>query len=62
VIEFDCADCGRHIVLGVVAAPADGLCAHCRWWPGWPDQPVLRHMIDPEDDARPPRGDPCAHR
>jgi hypothetical protein len=46
--EFDCIECGRHIVR--LAAPADQpkLCAACITMPGWFRDPKLRAIIDPD--------------
>jgi hypothetical protein len=56
--EFDCLECGRHIVR---FAPADAglaprfraadkapeLCAHCLFLPGWREDPRLVAIFDP---------------
>jgi hypothetical protein len=49
VIEFDCCECGRHIVaITVEKTPEPPLCAHCLHLPGWHEDPTLRAMLDPE--------------
>lgn len=47
--EFDCVECGRHIV--VIAGPRSefGLCAACICMPGWHRDPQLRRMLNPGD-------------
>lgn len=46
--EFDCVECGRHII----ALPYDvwkmKMCAMCLHMPGWFNDPKLRKMLDPE--------------
>jgi hypothetical protein len=45
--EFDCADCGRHIIA--LCHPAGQTrCAICKTIPGWFKDPVLREMIAPD--------------
>jgi hypothetical protein len=52
--EWDCARCGRHIIgIGLTKPPPGRLCAHCKWWPGWVNDPRLRRILDPEGNARP---------
>jgi hypothetical protein len=54
--EFDCANCGMHIVsLGLVEPPAHRQCAHCQWFAGWIDDPQLCRILDPDNRRRPPR-------
>src|SRR5258708_36404107 len=45
--EFDCAECGRHIVHFGTAGPAPALCAECRHLPGWFADDRLRGLLDP---------------
>jgi hypothetical protein len=54
VVEFDCADCGRHIVhFG--ASPGEPLrCASCLFMPGWYEDHELRRVFEPDPDWRPP--------
>jgi hypothetical protein len=51
--EFDCCECGRHIIQ--IAGPVSefGLCAACTFMPGWLDDPKLVAVLDP-DRARDP--------
>lgn len=48
--EFNCVDCGRHIV----AFPRDvmkmKMCAACLCVPGWWTMPAVAKLIDPEHD------------
>lgn len=60
-LEFDCGDCGRHIVFIIgELAPMPRLCAECIALPGWCNDPKLRGMLDPNlrkivtDNVRPP--------
>jgi hypothetical protein len=48
--EFDCCECGRHIlvVCGPISAP---LCAACLMLPGWYRDAALRNLIDPGHDG-----------
>lgn len=58
--EFDCLECGRHIV--VVFAPAwiqEDLCGLCIHHPGWFHSDVLRGILDPDHDGR-DRSDRCS--
>jgi hypothetical protein len=49
--EFDCAECGRHIVAFV--RPSDAaLCAACLHLPGWYRDVGLRRRLDPEHDGK----------
>ena len=45
--EFDCIECGRHII--VICAPPNmpALCAICITMPGWFNDPQLRERLDP---------------
>jgi hypothetical protein len=49
MIEFDCAECGRHIVRFMDDGPSR-LCAECTTLPGWFKDPRLREMLDPGYD------------
>lgn len=53
--EFDCAECGRHIVRFPCGEPAldPPLCGHCIIIPGWYRDPRLADIFDPEHDRRP---------
>lgn len=46
--EFDCVECGRHIVQIVGDLDTPALCALCMTVPGWHDDPELRQRLDPE--------------
>lgn len=49
--EFDCIECGRHIVrmAGLAAwANTPKLCAACLMMPGWMDEPAIAAVLDPE--------------
>jgi hypothetical protein len=51
-VEFDCAECGRHIIAVALArVPAPPLCAHCLHIPGWFRDADLRRMLDAEHDG-----------
>ncbi len=50
--EFDCCECGRHIVLIASALPEPRLCATCMMIPGWFTYPDICEVIDPEHDGR----------
>jgi len=45
--EFDCVECGRHIVAIVWYEGSPLLCAHCIHIPGWHEHPELRSLLDP---------------
>jgi hypothetical protein len=58
VTEFDCSECGRHIVSICGPRPAlDGSdrCAACLSLPGWFNNPEIARMLDPDGIARPRR-------
>ena len=46
--EFDCIECGQHIIRIVSDPGAPKLCGHCLFIPGWFRYPALRAMIAPE--------------
>ena len=51
--EFDCCECGRHIIVLSSAMPPDiRLCGVCQHMPGWYRFPEVRAMIDPEHDGQ----------
>ncbi len=52
--EFDCAECGFHIidVSGLVRDPP--LCMHCLYLPGWFNDPKLCAIFDPGNYRRVP--------
>jgi hypothetical protein len=46
--EFDCCECGRHIIsygYGSDRPPEPPLCAACLMLPGWPSIPELRKIF-----------------
>lgn len=51
ILEFDCCECGRHIIqiCGPVYDPP--MCAACLMIPGWCHDPVLARSIDPDYEA-----------
>ncbi|WP_203158386.1 helix-turn-helix domain-containing protein [Methylobacterium aquaticum] len=50
--EFDCCECGRHIVAIVATSvPTPPLCALCLTCPGWFRHPEVRAAIDPGHDG-----------
>jgi hypothetical protein len=47
VIEFDCCECGRHIVAIVADKPPEPpLCVTCIYLPGWHEDPELVRLLD----------------
>lgn len=46
-VEFDCCECGVHVVQMIEPAPDPRLCCHCLHMPGWYDNPELRAALDP---------------
>lgn len=50
VPEFDCCECGRHIVMLCGTLPDPLLCAACLCVPGWYSLPAVARLIDPEHD------------
>lgn len=53
VREFDCIECGRHIIQFCGPSPMK-LCAACLTIPGWYRDPRLRAVLDPDHDGRDP--------
>jgi hypothetical protein len=52
VIEFECCECRRHIIaVAARQSPEPPLCAECLFLPGWPDDPRLRAIFNPELEA-----------
>jgi hypothetical protein len=49
--EFDCAECGRHII-SFGYDPGGNLCGVCLNMPGWFRDKRLRDVIDPEHDGK----------
>ena len=50
--EFDCVECGQHVIQFGADLDRPALCANCMTLPGWFNEPELRRILDPE------RGDP----
>ena len=49
MIEFDCCECGLHIVAIVADKPPEPpLCAYCLNIPGWHEDVELRAILNPE--------------
>jgi hypothetical protein len=54
--EFDCVECGRHIVsFGniILDAAHRDTCAACFSIPGWFNEPEIARMLDPDNTRRP---------
>jgi hypothetical protein len=50
--EFDCIECGRHIVaFGAHGGSEHGLCAACLMNPGWFKIAAVRALIAPDHDG-----------
>lgn len=49
--EFDCVDCGRHII--VIVGPINDRCSACQMLPGWFHDPAAARIIDPDNRRRP---------
>ena len=48
MVEFDCCECGHHIIAIVAEkAPEPPLCATCIALPYWFENPDLVKIIDP---------------
>lgn len=47
--EFDCVECGRHIIQIIGYTEEPELCAACMTMPGWFNYPSLCDLIDPEN-------------
>lgn len=54
--EFDCCECGRHIVDVSGQGREPPLCAECLHVPGWFRDPQLARILDPNGDCKPPQG------
>jgi hypothetical protein len=47
-VEFNCAQCGRHIIRMVTTSANDNeTCAECTHVPDWFKDPKLRAILDP---------------
>lgn len=52
MIEFDCCECGLHVVAIVAERlPEPPLCAWCLFRPGWHEDAQLVKIIDPEREG-----------
>lgn len=50
--EFDCIECGRHIVAFVLCQGVEhGLCVACLMHPGWFKDAAFRGALDPDHDG-----------
>lgn len=52
--EFDCIECGRHIIRIISELNTPKLCAMCMHLPGWFNDPLLVHITHNEDAINPP--------
>ena len=52
--EFDCAECGRHLIVLCGDRPDPLLCSACLCVPGWLRIPAFRAVLDPDGQAREP--------
>lgn len=55
--EYDCRDCGIHVVNYATDTPEDPpICNTCRYVPGWQNDPKLRKIFRPTKyrDKTPP--------
>lgn len=50
--EFDCVECGRHIIVLCGTLPDPRLCGACMTMPGWFRYPDIRAALDPNHDGR----------
>jgi len=48
--EFDCCECGRHIIALPYDISKMHLCSACLMMPGWWKIPGVARAIDPEHD------------
>jgi hypothetical protein len=49
--EFDCVECGRHIVRFAAWDNEPALCAECLFLPGWYKSPGLKQILDPTNEV-----------
>ena len=47
--EFDCASCGRSMVVLVGDAPVEPYCHRCRMLPGWHKKPEVAAAIEVDE-------------
>ena len=53
--EFDCVECGRHVLRFALPNPADlMLCCECVFYPGWFKDDKLAFILDPSGLRNPP--------
>lgn len=50
--EFDCVECGRHIVSFGAEVTDIALCALCIFVPGWYRYPELCEKFDPDNKRK----------
>ena len=50
--EFDCCECGSHVIAFDRHAPDPALCALCLFLPGWFREERLRNIFLPSHDGR----------
>lgn len=55
-LEFDCAECGRHIIHFGPAPAAPLRCSTCIEIPDWYRDAELRAVLEPDPDWVPPGG------
>ena len=55
--EFDCCECGRHILSFGAQFGDLPMCAACIMMPGWFRDPRLAELLDPEHARNPPEGE-----
>lgn len=57
--EFDCCECGRHIIR-IIPDGTGPVCGACIFMPGWFRDPEIRAVLDPSHDGRDPAEAPYA--
>lgn len=45
MIEYDCKECGMHVIRMIGTMPEPAICCHCEYLPGWYKDPVLARVI-----------------
>ena len=56
-VEFDCCECGVHVVRCDGHLPDPRLCAECLMLPGWAEDPKLRSILRPDHHLNREEGD-----
>lgn len=51
VKEFDCTECGQHIISYCPPDPAETRCLTCIWLPGWFNDAKLREVFHFSEDG-----------